>query len=113
LRAATVVQSASSSIAVWSRSNAQRRSSTSISRSAAGTRHANCSRPVRPGRSGTSRRVVIPLLDYLDGCSWTRHINDEHREVVRQIGSRAPVSRQDNRLWDARVLSENWEPLFR
>jgi selenocysteine-specific elongation factor len=32
---------------------------------------------------GTSRRVAIPLLEYLDGRSLTRRIDDEHREVVR------------------------------
>ena len=32
---------------------------------------------------GTSRRVAIPLLEYLDGRGWTRRIDDEHREVVR------------------------------
>ena len=31
----------------------------------------------------TSRRVAIPLLEYLDGRGWTRRIDDEHREVVR------------------------------
>ncbi|MGE0768693.1 MAG: selenocysteine-specific translation elongation factor [Hyphomicrobiaceae bacterium] len=32
---------------------------------------------------GTSRRVVIPLLEYLDGRGWTRRVDAEHREVVR------------------------------
>ncbi len=32
---------------------------------------------------GTSRRVAIPLLEYLDGRGWTRRVDDEHREVVR------------------------------
>jgi len=32
---------------------------------------------------GTSRRVAIPLLEYLDGRGLTRRIDDEHREVVR------------------------------
>jgi len=32
---------------------------------------------------GTSRRVAIPLLEYLDGRGRTRRIDDEHREVVR------------------------------
>lgn len=32
---------------------------------------------------GTSRRVAIPLLEYLDGQGWTRRIDDEHREVMR------------------------------
>lgn len=32
---------------------------------------------------GTSRRVAIPLLEYLDGRGMTRRIDDEHREVVR------------------------------
>lgn len=32
---------------------------------------------------GTSRRVAIPLLEYLDGRGRTRWIDDEHREVVR------------------------------
>jgi selenocysteine-specific elongation factor len=31
----------------------------------------------------TSRRVAIPLLEYLDRRGWTRRIDDEHREVVR------------------------------
>ncbi len=31
----------------------------------------------------TSRRVAIPLLEYLDGRGWTRRIDDGHREVVR------------------------------
>jgi selenocysteine-specific elongation factor len=32
---------------------------------------------------GTSRRVAIPLLEYLDGRGLTRRIDDDHREVVR------------------------------
>ncbi|MGN6310046.1 MAG: selenocysteine-specific translation elongation factor [Xanthobacteraceae bacterium] len=32
---------------------------------------------------GTSRRVAIPLLEYLDRRGWTRRIDDEYREVVR------------------------------
>jgi len=32
---------------------------------------------------GTSRRVAIPLLEYLDGRGRTRRVDDEHREVVR------------------------------
>ena len=32
---------------------------------------------------GTSRRVAIPLLEYLDARGRTRRIDDEHREVVR------------------------------
>lgn len=32
---------------------------------------------------GTTRRVAIPLLEYLDGRGWTRRIDDGHREVVR------------------------------
>jgi len=32
---------------------------------------------------GTSRRVAIPLLEYLDGRGMTRRIDDDHREVVR------------------------------
>jgi len=31
---------------------------------------------------GTSRRVAIPLLEYLDKRGWTRRIDDDHREVV-------------------------------
>ena len=31
----------------------------------------------------TSRRVAIPLLEYLDGRGLTRRIDDEHREIVR------------------------------
>ncbi len=30
----------------------------------------------------TSRRVAIPLLEYLDTRGWTRRIDDDHREVV-------------------------------
>ena len=32
---------------------------------------------------GTTRRVAIPLLEYLDDRRWTRRIDDRHREVVR------------------------------
>ncbi|MEY1673871.1 selenocysteine-specific translation elongation factor [Gordonia sp. ABKF26] len=32
---------------------------------------------------GTTRRVVIPLLEYLDSRRWTRRIDAGHREVVR------------------------------
>lgn len=32
---------------------------------------------------GTSRRVAIPLLEYLDGRGLTRRVDDEHREVVK------------------------------
>ncbi|WP_439030072.1 selenocysteine-specific translation elongation factor [Gordonia terrae] len=32
---------------------------------------------------GTSRRVVIPLLEYLDTRGWTRRLDAGHREVVR------------------------------
>ena len=32
---------------------------------------------------GTTRRVVIPLLEYLDGRGWTRRIDNASREVVR------------------------------
>lgn len=32
---------------------------------------------------GTSRRVAIPLLEYLDGRGWTRRVDDDHREVVQ------------------------------
>jgi selenocysteine-specific elongation factor len=32
---------------------------------------------------GTSRRVAIPLLEYLDRRGLTRRIDDDHREVVR------------------------------
>lgn len=32
---------------------------------------------------GTTRRVVIPLLEHLDGRGWTRRIDAGHREVVR------------------------------
>lgn len=31
----------------------------------------------------TSRRVAIPLLEYLDGRGLTRRVDDEHREVVQ------------------------------
>lgn len=32
---------------------------------------------------GTTRRVVIPLLEHLDGRGWTRRLDAGHREVVR------------------------------
>ena len=32
---------------------------------------------------GTTRRVVIPLLEHLDGRRWTRRLDAGHREVVR------------------------------
>lgn len=32
---------------------------------------------------GSSRRVVIPLLEYLDARGWTRRLDAGHREVVR------------------------------
>lgn len=32
---------------------------------------------------GTSRRVAIPLLEYLDARGWTRRVDGSHREVVR------------------------------
>lgn len=32
---------------------------------------------------GTTRRVVIPLLEHLDGRGWTRRLDGSHREVVR------------------------------
>ena len=32
---------------------------------------------------GTTRRVVIPLLEYLDSRGWTRRLDAGHREVVR------------------------------
>ena len=32
---------------------------------------------------GTSRRVAIPLLEYLDSRGWTRRLDAGHREVVR------------------------------
>ena len=32
---------------------------------------------------GATRRVVIPLLEYLDGRGWTRRIDNTSREVVR------------------------------
>jgi selenocysteine-specific elongation factor len=31
----------------------------------------------------TTRRVAIPLLEYLDARGWTRRIDTVHREVVR------------------------------
>ena len=35
---------------------------------------------------GTTRRVVIPLLELLDKRGWTRRIDAGHREVVRRRG---------------------------
>ena len=32
---------------------------------------------------GTSRRVAIPLLEYLDARGWTRRVDASHRQVVR------------------------------
>ncbi|HET7799326.1 MAG TPA: SelB C-terminal domain-containing protein, partial [Humibacillus xanthopallidus] len=32
---------------------------------------------------GSTRRVVIPLLEHLDGRGWTRRLDGSHREVVR------------------------------
>ncbi|MDN6325177.1 MAG: selenocysteine-specific translation elongation factor [Corynebacterium sp.] len=32
---------------------------------------------------GTTRRIVIPLLEYLDGRGWTRRLDNTSREVVR------------------------------
>ncbi|MCK0439886.1 selenocysteine-specific translation elongation factor [Gordonia alkaliphila] len=32
---------------------------------------------------GTSRRVAIPLLEFLDARGWTRRVDGSHREVVR------------------------------
>lgn len=32
---------------------------------------------------GTTRRIVIPLLEHLDSRGWTRRIDTTHREVVR------------------------------
>ena len=32
---------------------------------------------------GTTRRVVIPLLEHLDTRGWTRRVDTTHREVVR------------------------------
>ncbi len=32
---------------------------------------------------GTTRRVVIPLLEHLDGRGWTRRLDAGHRQVVR------------------------------
>lgn len=32
---------------------------------------------------GTTRRVVIPLLEHLDGRGWTRRLDGSHRQVVR------------------------------
>jgi len=32
---------------------------------------------------GSTRRVVIPLLEHLDRKGWTRRVDDGHREVVR------------------------------
>ena len=31
----------------------------------------------------TTRRVVVPLLEHLDGRGWTRRLDASHREVVR------------------------------
>ena len=31
----------------------------------------------------TTRRAVIPLLEYLDARGWTRRLDAGHREVVR------------------------------
>jgi selenocysteine-specific elongation factor len=36
----------------------------------------------------TSRRVMIPLLEHLDGRGLTRRIDNDHREVVQRAGSR-------------------------
>lgn len=33
---------------------------------------------------GSTRRVVVPLLEHLDGRGWTRRIDGAHREVVRR-----------------------------
>lgn len=33
---------------------------------------------------GTSRRVAIPLLEYLDRKGLTRRVDDDHREVRRE-----------------------------
>ena len=32
---------------------------------------------------GTTRRVVIPLLEHLDAKGWTRRLDAGHREVAR------------------------------
>ena len=32
---------------------------------------------------GTTRRVVMPLLEHLDGRGWTRRLDGSHRQVVR------------------------------
>ncbi|MFT4163965.1 MAG: SelB C-terminal domain-containing protein [Microlunatus sp.] len=32
---------------------------------------------------GTTRRVVIPLLEHLDSRGWTRRLDAGHREVVK------------------------------
>jgi selenocysteine-specific elongation factor len=31
----------------------------------------------------STRRVVIPLLEHLDGRGWTRRLDGSHREVAR------------------------------
>ena len=36
---------------------------------------------------GTTRRVVIPLLEHLDRRGWTRRLDAVHREVVVGVGS--------------------------
>jgi len=35
---------------------------------------------------GTTRRVVIPLLEYLDVRGWTRPLDENHREVTQRKG---------------------------
>jgi hypothetical protein len=57
---------------------------------------AGCRSPSRPARrarrSGTTRRVAIPLLEHLDGRGWTRRLDGSLREVVRrERGSRVSV----------------------
>lgn len=42
---------------------------------------------------GTSRRVVIPLLEHLDARGWTRRIDAGHREVVRARTTPGPTDR--------------------
>ncbi|MGO1390039.1 SelB domain-containing protein, partial [Brachybacterium alimentarium] len=32
---------------------------------------------------GTTRRVMIPLLEHLDARGWTRRVDAGHREIVR------------------------------
>jgi selenocysteine-specific elongation factor len=32
---------------------------------------------------GTTRRVAVPLLEYLDQRGWTRRVDASHREVMR------------------------------